>query len=452
MASKRRAKGTGTLFKKNNGRYALRYEDIDGCIKTVTLKNEQGNPITLRSEAEKCADKLMQELFKLQQLESKAEYLSKVASVKQLIVQKKITLDALWETYLSTPDRPESGAETLRTYHGVLNKFLKYCSKKNIEAISGITAEIASSYMMSLWKQNISSRTYNKHLQALKLIFKTVLPDNSPFAELKAKLLEQESRKAFTREQINAIFTKLDDPEFYLLHKDEMRIVLMLGLSFGLRLHDAVCFQWSYIKGDAVEFKPAKTKRRSKEMLCLPIPSILQQQFELAKTWKRNEYVLPQMAHRYQTNSSGISQDISKLLRASGIETLEAADSSIRRQKYRNSSGEICTRHIGRYSYHSFRHTFCTMAANAGQDLSIIRSMVGHANIQMTEHYTHYSLDSKRQVIESLPLPTAKKLMQTTPFAEAISHLPVTKLPHLATTLEALLSPEQQDKLLKQLK
>ena len=95
MASKRRAKGTGTLFKKNNGRYALRYEDIDGCIKTVTLKNEQGNPITLRSEAEKCADKLMQELFKLQQLESKAEYLSKVASVKQLIVQKKIIVSFL---------------------------------------------------------------------------------------------------------------------------------------------------------------------------------------------------------------------------------------------------------------------------------------------------------------------------------------------------------------------
>ena len=96
------------------------------------------------------------------------------------------------------------------------------------------------------------SRTYNKHLQALKLIFKTVLPDNSPFAELKAKLLEQESRKAFSREQINAIFAKLDDPEFYLLYKDEMRIVLMLELIFGLRLHDAVCFQWSYIKGNVV--------------------------------------------------------------------------------------------------------------------------------------------------------------------------------------------------------
>ena len=92
------------------------------------------------------------------------------------------------------------------------------------------------------------------------------------------------------------------------------------------------------------------------------------------------------------------------------------------------------------------------MAANAGQDLSIIRSMVGHANIQMTEHYTHYSLDSKRQVIESLPLPTAKKLIQTTLFAETISHLPVTKLPHLAATLENLLTADQQKELMRQLR
>ena len=52
-------------------------------------------------------------------------------------------------------------------------------------------------------------------------------------------------------------------------------------------------------------------------------------------------------------------------------------------------------------------------------------------------------------VIESLPLPTAKKLMQTSPFAEAISHLSVTKLPQLARYLDALLTLEQQSKLLQ---
>ena len=78
--------------------------------------------------------------------------------------------------------------------------------------------------------------------------------------------------------------------------------------------------------------------------------------------------------------------------------------------------------------------------------------MVGHANIQMTEHYTHYSLDSKRQVIESLPLPTAKKLMQTTHFAETISHLPVTKLPQLAAALANVLTAEQQEELMQKLR
>lgn len=279
------------------------------------------------------------------------------------------------------------------------------------------------------------------------MIFKTILPDNSPFAELKAKLLEQESRKAFSREQINAIFAKLDEPAFYLLYKDEMRIMLMLGLCFGLRLHDAACFQWSYIKRDTVEFKPAKTKRRQKEALTLPVPPILQQQFELAAQWKQNEYLLPNVARRYQTNFSRISQDINKLLRASGIETLEAANSGTRRQQYRNTNGELCTRHIGRYSYHSFRHTFCTMAANAGKDLSVIRSIVGHAGIKMTEHYTHYSLESKRQVIESLPLPQ-RTIAKPIPLQELIPSLTSSQLADLGSWLEHKLTSELKKELL----
>ena len=74
--------------------------------------------------------------------------------------------------------------------------------------------------------------------------------------------------------------------------------------------------------------------------------------------------------------------------------------------------------------------------------------MVGHANIQMTSHYTHYSLESKRQVIESLPLPESQKnQLQPTSFAEVICNLPAEKLPRLASHLEAILTPEQQSEL-----
>ena len=452
MKKSHRVRGFGTVFKRANGRYVYQFPEIDGHKKTVTLIDAAGNPITAREEAETAAEKIFQDISRIRQIDSKVEYMDKVAKEKQLIVQLTVDLPHLWEFYLNQPNRPDSGAVTLESYHSIFELFLRYCRDHQIMSLADLSEEVAANYMFGCWQQGISSRTYNKHLQALKLIFKTCIKDNSPFQNLKAKQAETECRKPFTPAQITAIFQKLDEPEYYMLYKPEMRIMMLLGLAFGLRLHDAACFQWSYIEEGAVRFKPAKTRRCLHHELVLPIPPILQDEFALAKEWKRNEYLLPNVAARYRTNSSGISQDISKLLEASGIQTKEAADNGIRRQIYTNVQGERCMRHIGRYSFHSFRHTFCSLAANAGNDLAVIRSIVGHTNESMTEHYTHYSLESKRKVIASLPLPQHEKDDgQTSPFAERISGLSAAKLPRLAEYLETVLSPDQQRELMRQL-
>ena len=452
MKKTHRVRGFGTVFKRANGRYVYQFPEIDGHKKTVTLIDAAGNPITAREEAETAAEKIFQDISRIRQIDSKVEYMDKVAKEKQLIVQLTVDLPHLWEFYLNQPNRPDSGAVTLESYHSIFELFLRYCRDHQIMSLADLSEEVAANYMFSCWQQGISSRTYNKHLQALKLIFKTCIKDNSPFQNLKAKQAETECRKPFTPAQITAIFQKLDEPEYYMLYKPEMRIMMLLGLAFGLRLHDAACFQWSYIEEGAVRFKPAKTRRCLHHELVLPIPPILQDEFALAKEWKRNEYLLPNVAARYRTNSSGISQDISKLLEASGIQTKEAADNGIRRQIYTNVQGERCMRHIGRYSFHSFRHTFCSLAANAGNDLAVIRSIVGHTNESMTEHYTHYSLESKRKVIASLPLPQHEKDDgQTSPFAAQIAGLSAAKLPRLAEYLETVLSPDQQWELMRQL-
>lgn len=440
------------MFKRANGRYVYQFPGSNGHKKTITLVDAEGNPITVREEAETAAEKIFQDITRIRQIDSRVEYMDKVAKEKQLIVQLTVDLPHLWEFYLNQPNRPDSGAVTLQSYHSIFELFLKYCRDHQIMSLADLSEEVAANYMFGCWQQGISARTYNKHLQALKLIFKTCTKDNSPFRSLKAKQAETEGRKPFTPAQITAIFQKLDEPEYYMLYKPEMRIMMLLGLAFGLRLHDAACFQWSYIEDGAVRFKPAKTRRCLHHELILPIPPILQEEFALAKKWKRDEYLLPNVAARYRTNSSGISQDISKLLEASGIQTKETADNGIRRQVYTNPRGERCMRHIGRYSFHSFRHTFCSLAANAGNDLAVIRSIVGHTNESMTEHYTHYSLESKRKVIASLPLPQYEKTDgQTAPFAALISGLPATKLPVLVACLEEVLSSEQKEEIVHRL-
>ena len=442
-------RGFGTVFKRENKYYVYQYRDLNGKIKTTVLKNDQGGKITTFTEAKIAAVKIYEEVDQIQKLQSKVEYLHNVAIVKHIINLKQIQLGNIWENYLANPNRPDSGKRTLETYEGILKAFLVYCSNHQIQETSQLTPEFAGQYLQQYWQTNIAPRTYNRHLQALKLIFKTVLKEDSPFDEFRAKPVETESHKPFTPEQINQIFAKVDDPNFHLLHKDEMRIMLMLGLAFGLRLHDAACFQWRYIKGDIVEFKPIKTKKHLHHNLVIPIPEILQEQFKKAESWKVDQYVLPNVAKRYGFNTSGISQDVAKLLRAAGIETKEEAGEEIRRMKYVANNGEERTRHISRYSFHSFRHTFCSMAANAGVNLSVVRSIVGHTNVSMTEHYTHYSLESKRRVIEAMPLPAASVHEQSKSLAELFPNFPSMKLAAVGRWLEDNLTPEQRSGLMR---
>lgn len=398
MAQSRRQKGTGTVFKKTNGNYVYKYRDVAGQLKTITLKDENGQAVTVKSKAETIAAEYAKERCRLESLGSKAEYIAKVAEIKKIIQHTALKNCDIWQAYLQNPNRPESGTETLAIYQHCLKKFQTFAGEAEI------TEQLAGRYMVSLWNTGISSRTYNKHLQALKLIFRIIHPEDNPFAELKAKPLEQESRKPFTITEINSIFNTLNAEQYYLLHKDQMRILLLLGLCFGLRLHDAACFKWEYIQGDHISFKPYKTRRKMRTAVVLPIPPILQEQFSKAQAWKRNEYLLPDVAERYQCNDSGISQDISKLLERSGLQTRETA-SDIRRQNYTDTEGKQKQRRIGRYSFHSFRHTFCTFAANSGKDLSLVKAIVGHSAVAMTEHYTHFNLEAKRSVIETIPLP-----------------------------------------------
>ncbi|MDQ3684819.1 MAG: tyrosine-type recombinase/integrase [Acidobacteriota bacterium] len=51
---------------------------------------------------------------------------------------------------------------------------------------------------------------------------------------------------------------------------------------------------------------------------------------------------------------------------------------------------------------HTFRHTFATRLKDEGIDLSTVRDLLGHATIQMTNHYTHATPETMRRGVEAL--------------------------------------------------
>ena len=51
---------------------------------------------------------------------------------------------------------------------------------------------------------------------------------------------------------------------------------------------------------------------------------------------------------------------------------------------------------------HDTRHTFITMLTEAGADIRIIKSIVGHKGSDITEHYTHITLEAKLEAVNLL--------------------------------------------------
>ena len=55
-------------------------------------------------------------------------------------------------------------------------------------------------------------------------------------------------------------------------------------------------------------------------------------------------------------------------------------------------------------SFHSLRHTFVSLSANAGVPLPVVQSIVGHCSTAMTRHYYHENEENLRKAVAAIPV------------------------------------------------
>ena len=440
--TERRSRGSGSIFKKR-GSFYYQWITPDGAKKIRRLQDEQGASITDRAKAEKAVRNLAEEIQAAHRITNKMEYMTAMAEARSLISASKITIVRMWEEYLKSPRRPDSSTGTLDFYHDAVLPFQKWMAERHREIceVRDVTEEIAGEYAMEFWKSGISERTYNARIASLKMIFRVLLKDSTPFDSIRRKTPRPQSRNAFTAAQLKAISDTIDNPEYYMLHKPEMRLMLLIMLYTGCRGEDAALLKWNYIdfENRTITYIPIKTARKRPVPVTVPIAVCLYDAL-CRKEHDDEIYVLPKVADRYRRNPCGISTDITKLLEASGIKT-KAVDPELRRK-----------RPVVLYSMHSFRHTFCSIAVNAGIPLATVQAIVGHSTSEMTAHYTHISLESKQRAVTALELaaPSSAPSRENT-LTHVISTLTPTKLPVLAAYLEEVLTQGQKERLLARL-
>lgn len=331
--------------------------------------------------------------------------------LKKIVRSKKqITLDEAYELAEQKPRSrmpSEKHAGTKRTIWGDFLAFM-YGEHPDVENLIDVTEAHAQEYIATLQKsgryektinysrvegkrvrnistQNVAGALSPRSIRLYQMVCAEVFAllqedagmQKNPFSGIRKVKSDTETREAFTPEELKTIYDNLDG---------FMRPLFMLAVWTGLREGDICTLKWNEVDLDRRMI--ARKTRKTGAKVQIPISNQL---YEFLITTPRtdSEYVFPEHAQMYLTNSTGVSYRIKQFLEGLGIETT------------RKPEGR--TRAISVKDLHSCRHTFCYYAGLAGIPLSVVQSIVGHMSPEMTKHYSaHASMEDKRRGMERL--------------------------------------------------
>ncbi len=390
MAKKRagRANGSGTL--ELRGRTWRARWMVNG--KVFTRSTGTGD----KREAEKKLAEWIAPFAVKNDAERLANIAVKLEGRKAEIKRYEDSLPALsikdaFDAYRALPKKHKRGKRkvtseaTLQMYESQYQRFVTWAKENAPDAIElrNVSEDMATRFMAHL-KPIVSANTYNKYITLFSHLWDVL--------ELKAKLtcnpwrgldMEEEAdsvRRPLTVEEIARTVAPLTG---------EMRLLFALGVFTGLRLGDCALMDWGSI--DLVRgyifVKPRKTKKTG-ATVNLPIRHELAALLMETPQSKRTGYLLPETASTYLRNSSLVSSRIQKAFADAGIETQD------------KSEGQRARVVVG---FHSLRHTFVSMAGNAGVPLAVVQSLVGHGNPMMTNKYFHLNDAVLHSAVDALP-------------------------------------------------
>ena len=399
-------KTEGRIFRRGNAVNWHADYTINGKRIKQVLRDNNGNTITDKETAEKMLADLLNPLKLNDKIEQARVLVSAVVQLEEKAKETTVPLIPIaqvWKNFISSPNRSDCGDRTLSDYAGYWRLFAAWLDsrKETIPAMQEITAEVAAQYATELTMRRVSAGTYNKHITFLKMLFRVMaknagMPVN-PFGEIKLKKNKINSRRELTLEELYKVLDSATG---------KLALLLGLGTFTGLRLGDCCTLQWSEIdlRQRIIRRRPNKTANSSDDPVVIGIPSPLYNRLSEIPVKLHRGYLLPEYAEKYNfVNVNGhcvkrgeITNEIQRHFKACGIRT--------GRDGTGDGTGKRAVVEVG---FHSLRHTYVSLHAMNGTPAAIIQRNVGHANPAMTEHYTHISVQTARQIASALEKPFA---------------------------------------------
>lgn len=407
MCKKNRAKGSGTLELK--GKIWRAKWMVDGKV----YRRSTGE--TDKREAAKRLAEFVAP-FRLGTEKETLEYLTaKVQGVNaelQAIEEAKPALSvadtfSAYRSCLSRPNR--AGDEQMDRYESQFGELAEWLKREHPDVLElrHVTQDIAEEYATELAHKSRAG-TFNKRITLYRSIWEhlhdTARLSNNPWKKIRKLEVINHVRRELTVEELERVIKSLSG---------EMRLLFAVGIYTGLRLGDCCRLSWANVDmvRSIITIIPHKTKSYAKgKPVIIPLHAVLAGMLAETPAKVRKGFIMQEIAAKFNRDPSAVSKKIQAIFEANGIET---------KAKDKSGKGRAQT-DVG---FHSLRHTFVSLSANAGVPLAIVQAIVGHSNPAMTRHYFHESEAALQSAVAALPaLPveaTEKKKSERAPLPKA---------------------------------
>ncbi len=265
---------------------------------------------------------------------------------------------------------------TLKSYRSDMVQLLEYLETTYPgTAVIDVNRDILRSWIVQMMEENMSARSVNRKLSAVKSFFKWAQKfrrvEVDPTLNLSLPKIAKRLPVFVEEEQMDSLKTEGYFPNSFEGFRD--RIIVELFYQTGIRSAELIS-----LKTINVDFQRGTIKvlgKRNKERI-IPVGKDVIELMQPYHHMRKRDF---EPGSEFFITSKGKSLYPKLVYKV--VNSYLGRVSSLRKK-----------------SPHVLRHTFATHMLNRGADLNAIKELLGHASLAATQVYTHNSIDKLKEI------------------------------------------------------
>lgn len=264
---------------------------------------------------------------------------------------------------------------TVQNYQSDLNQFLKFINSEVGEiAINVISHQHARGFIAHLMDSGISARSVNRKLSTLKSFFKYLLKqgeiESNPITKVQGPKTPKKLPVFIDENQTAQLFKNYTFSTDF----EGIRNKLIIDILYQTGIRRAELLN---LKDSDIDIYNSQIKvlgKRNKERI-IPFDIELKRNLQTYISVKKNKNFLNPFLLVSEKDKQLSAHAITKI-----VNTILGAVSTNKKK-----------------SPHVLRHTFATHLLNNGADINAVKELLGHANLQATQIYTHNTIEKLKK-------------------------------------------------------